>query len=283
MGAWGKEYYGNIAGSSLQCSCVEDGRYWWWLQANSAASAKWIVFTGSLWECLRVVGPVPGCVKSQCLLDRCSDIQVHLGAPGSKGNKPGRADDKPGSTWEHRQRAWESRREAWDHLIAPSANLGVLTTGLTAPTTRLGARRITVEQSWKNIIFFGNAAGEPGNHSYNLSFNEFQNSGIQFVFLSMYLCIYIATHLHTVYLDWLQAVLEKISRYAWEWRSSELRDTLWGHDRATFEMHLEVIIDFIWRYTWGPRSSEPRCTLSDRDRANMEMHLQVMIMRTWRL
>jgi len=30
-------------------------------------------------------------------------------------------------------------------------------------------------------------------------------SCIQFVFSSMYLCIYIATHLHTLYLDWLQS------------------------------------------------------------------------------
>jgi len=28
------------------------------------------------------------------------------------------------------------------------------------------------------------------------------------IYVSMYLCIYIATHLHTVYLHWLQAVLE---------------------------------------------------------------------------
>ena len=32
-------------------------------------------------------------------------------------------------------------------------------------------------------------------------------SCIPFVFSSMYLSIYIATHLHTVYLDWLQAVI----------------------------------------------------------------------------
>jgi len=32
-------------------------------------------------------------------------------------------------------------------------------------------------------------------------------SCIQFVFSSMYLCIYIATHLHALYLDWLQAVI----------------------------------------------------------------------------
>jgi hypothetical protein len=79
----------------------------------------------------------------------------------------------------------------------------------------LGAPRITVEQSGNNNIFFGNAAGgAPGNHSYNLLFNDFINSCIQSVFSSMYLCIYIATPLHTVYLDWLQAVLESCSRCA---------------------------------------------------------------------
>ena len=60
--------------------------------------------------------------------------------------------------------------------------------------------------------FFGNAAGAPGNHSYYLSFNDFQNLCIQFVFSSMYLCIYIATYLHTVYLDWQHAVIESNSR-----------------------------------------------------------------------
>jgi len=39
-------------------------------------------------------------------------------------------------------------------------------------------------------------------------------SCIQFVFSSTYLCIYIATHLHTLYLDWLQAVLVSDSRCA---------------------------------------------------------------------
>ena len=38
----------------------------------------------------------------------------------------------------------------------------------------------------------------PGNHSYYLSFNDFQNLCIQFVFSTMYLCIYIATYQHTV-------------------------------------------------------------------------------------
>ena len=55
--------------------------------------------------------------------------------------------------------------------------------------------------------FFGNAAGAPGNHSYYLLFNDFQNLCFQIVFSSMYLCIYIATYLHTVYLDWQHAVI----------------------------------------------------------------------------
>jgi len=39
--------------------------------------------------------------------------------------------------------------------------------------TSLGAPRIAVEQSRNNNIFFGNAAGAPGNRSYYLSFNDF--------------------------------------------------------------------------------------------------------------
>jgi len=52
------------------------------------------------------------------------------------------------------------------------------------------------------------------NHSYYLSFNDFQNLCIQFVFSSMYLCINIATYLHTVYLDWQHAVIVSNSRCA---------------------------------------------------------------------
>jgi len=57
------------------------------------------------------------------------------------------------------QSNWERRRQAWEHLEALA--------------TSLGAPRITVEQSGKNNIFFGNDAGAPGNHSYYLSFNNF--------------------------------------------------------------------------------------------------------------
>jgi len=57
------------------------------------------------------------------------------------------------------QSNWEHRQQACEHLGAPG--------------TSLGALRITVEQSGKNKIFFGNAAGAPGNHSHYLSFNDF--------------------------------------------------------------------------------------------------------------
>ena len=60
----------------------------------------------------------------------------------------------------------------WEHLGAPATSLGAPTTSLGARTKSLGAPRITVEQFGKNI-FFGNAAGAPGNHSYYLSFNDF--------------------------------------------------------------------------------------------------------------
>ena len=63
-------------------------------------------------------------------------------------------------------------------------------------------------------------------------------SCIQFVFSSRYLYIYIATHLQQLYLDCLQAVLERNSRCAWEWRWSELRD------------YSEAVIERLWSCTW---------------------------------
>jgi hypothetical protein len=67
---------------------------------------------------------------------------------------------------------------AWEHLVAPATRLeapatclGAPMTSLGPPWTSLGASRITVKQSRKNV-FFGNAAGTPGNHSYYLLFND---------------------------------------------------------------------------------------------------------------
>ena len=141
----------------------------------------------------------------------------------------------------------------------------------------LGACWITVEQSGKNI-FFGNAAGAPGNHSYYLSFNDFQNLCIQFGFSTMYLCIYIATYQHTVYLDCQHAVIISNSTCACRWLPSELRDTLRGRDWASLEIHLEAVI----LRTWRPWLCEVRDTLEGCDRASSKMHLEAMIVRTWR-
>jgi len=52
------------------------------------------------------------------------------------------------------QSYWERQQQAWKQRGAPATNLGVL-------ATCLGAPRFTVEQSGKNNIFFGNAAGVP--------------------------------------------------------------------------------------------------------------------------
>jgi len=67
----------------------------------------------------------------------------------------------------------------WEHLGAPATSLGAPAPSLGAPTislralaTTLESPGITVEQSGKNI-FFGHAAGAPGNHTYYLSFNDF--------------------------------------------------------------------------------------------------------------
>jgi len=110
---------------------------------------KCIFVTGRLWECLRVVGPES---RGGQIPEITGQMQWPSGTPGS--------------TWEHRRQAWERRWLAWKHL-------GALATSLKAPINILGARRITVEQCGKNIIFFENAAGVPRNYSYYLWFNDF--------------------------------------------------------------------------------------------------------------
>ena len=91
-------------------------------------------------------------------------------------------------------------------------------------------------------------------------------------------CIYIVTHLHTVYLDGLQAVLDSNSRCAWQWRSCELSDTLCSHDWASLEIYLVAMIV----QTWRPRSREFGHSLRGWNGASLEMHLEAMIKRVWR-
>jgi len=105
--------------------------------------------TGSFSECLGVVG-----LESwSCQIPELTGPIQWLSAT-------------PGSTRERQRKAWERRQQAWEHVGAPTTTPG-------APATTLGAPRITVEQSGKNNIFFGNAAGVPGNHSYYVSFTDF--------------------------------------------------------------------------------------------------------------
>jgi hypothetical protein len=110
-------------------------------------------------------------------------------------------------------------------LGVPMTSLGAPVSSLGLPATRLRAPRITVEQSGKNI-FVGSAAGAPGMlqvrleivattyYSMIVKTHVFRLYSHLSNYVSMYLCIYIATHLHTIYLDWLQAVYQKNSRCA---------------------------------------------------------------------
>ena len=119
--------------------------------------------------------------------------------------------------------------------------------------------------------FFGNAAVVRGNHSYNLSFNDFQNLCIQFVFSSMYLCIYIATYLHLHY-PWISAHPPLL-----------INDVLGGRDQASSDMHLEAEIEWTQRCTWRAGSSELKDALGGRDRANLEAVIERVWRCTWRL
>jgi len=133
----------------------------------------------------------------------------------------------------------------------PEPLLTLLVTCLGVTVTCRRAPRITVEQSGKNNIFFGNAAGVPGNYSY----------WIQFVLSAMYLRNYIPTHQYTVYLDWLPALLVQFKvrlkiRIKWTQRYTrcrllcDLRDGLGGRVRASLEMHWEAMMEWTQRCTW---------------------------------
>jgi hypothetical protein len=116
--------------------------------------------------------------------------------------------------------------------------------------TSLVAPRIAVKKSGKNDILFGNAAGAPGNRSYYWSLNDlkthvFSSYPHLCIYVSMYLCSYRATH--GLYVDWLQAVLERNRRCAARWESGEQRAVLAGRDRASLEMHMEAMIERNWR------------------------------------
>jgi len=91
------------------------------------------------------------------------------------------------NTWERWRQPWEHQQQSLEHRGQALEHLG-------APATSLGAPQVTVKQSGKNIIFFGNVAGAPRDHSNYLSFNDFWPSCIQCVFSSINLNSYRSTH-----------------------------------------------------------------------------------------
>jgi len=98
----------------------------------------------------------------------------------------------------------------------------------------------------------------------------------------MYLCIYIATHLHKVYLDWLQAVLESRSNGTWRLWLSELRDTLALSYSENLEIHLEAVIEQVLTSTGRRWSSELRDAPGGRNQGSLEMHWKAIIVRILR-
>jgi len=112
---------------------------------------------------------------------------ISLGTPRSTG-------ENFSCTWDHLGLPATTLGSPMTSLGVPATCLGSPMTSLGALATSLGAPQITVEQSGKNDVFFGNAAGAPGNHRYYLSFNNFEYSCIQCVFSSIYRYSYPSTH-----------------------------------------------------------------------------------------
>jgi len=114
----------------------------------------------------------------------------------------------------------------------------------------------------------------------------------------MHLCIYIAPHLHTLYLDWLRSAgyilpvtlstsVTPVSPYN---RRRSLKiyliervwDALGDGDWVNWEMHLDTEIEWTQRYTWRPGSSEFEDALGGHDRANLQAVIEWVWRYTWR-
>ena len=127
------------------------------------------------------------------------------------------ASENFGCTWERRwqvsvrrRQASERRRQLWEHLESQSSSMG--------KTSSLGTLQARLE-----IIASTHRSTISKTHVFTLYFH---------------LCIYIATHLHTVYLDWLQAVLESI------------RGAPEDDNQVNSEIHSEAVIGRLWRWIW---------------------------------
>jgi len=143
----------------------------------------------------------------------------------------GSADEKPGSAWECRRHTWER----WRHTSERRRHTWERRRHTWERRRHTWERRRHTWERWQHTW-------ERQRHVWDHLESQ---SCIQFVFSSMYLSINIATHLHTLYLDCLRAVLDSNSRSAWKWWWSELRQILRGRDWASLEMLLEVGIECI--------------------------------------
>jgi len=135
-------------------------------------------------------------------------------------------------TWEHWQQLlqrqwqpWECQQQTWEHLELLWSSAGK---SLFSWRTLLVNQGI-IASSYRSTIF------------ETLVFS-----------MSYDLCMYISTHLHTVYLHWLRVVLESDLRCDRKWQFSELRDTVTGCDQANLEMHLDPAMQHIATDTWRP-------------------------------
>ena len=127
------------------------------------------------------------------------------------------------------RRAGEKRGFTWEHM-------GSL-------ATSLGAPQITAEKCAKNTIFFGDAAGAPGMIATTycstiVKTHVFSLYSHLCIYVSMYLCIYIGTHLHTICLDTQQAVRLTAIGVAHE-----------NADQVNSEIHSEAVNARVWRCT----------------------------------
>jgi len=189
-------------------------------------------------------------------------------------------------------------------LQSDTGNNGCIREQLRAPATYLGAPGCTSYMPWRAKNMSGNPC-DMSRSSTNRSSTVWEKqhslwkccrctwkssllhivqqsmylmySFILLIYISIHQCIYIATRLHTVYLAWLQALIESNLRCGWKWPSRELRDILPGCDWASLKMHLGAVIEHIWRYIWRRWSSELRDALWDRDRMRLEIHMEAII------
>jgi hypothetical protein len=117
---------------------------------------------------------------------------------------------------------------------------------------RFGARQSAVEQPGNKEMFFGNAAGAPGNRRYYSSLNDFK---ICVFGLYTHLCIYVS------------CIYTRLIWTGCRWYSSTIGGAPGGGDQMTLElvlaalgdgdqvnlvMHFKIVMDLVRRCTWRP-------------------------------